>query len=76
MTYNDLQKEVAALGFESDAPDAAVLLTAANRALRKIFTERETRKRADFYISTPLPCMTHRVFLHKGRGEEIISVSA
>ena len=47
MTYNDLEKEVLALGFESVAPQSDTMLTAANRALFSLFVERDEKKRAD-----------------------------
>ena len=76
MTYNDLQKEVGALGFESEATDATVMLTAANRARRTIFTEREKRRLGELYPVPKVPSFTAPDFRHTGKEDEIFTIRA
>lgn len=76
MTYNDLCTEVAALGFENEIESQAGLKTAANRALRMIFTEHPLYDTVTLYKPDITPTVRIDSLLHKGADTDTIPYNA
>ena len=57
MTYKDLCAEIAALGFETELDSKERTLSAVNRALIQIYTERPAYERLSFF-KPPVSPMT------------------
>ncbi len=70
MTYGELKNDVARLGFEEQIDDENELITAANQALRLIFTDRPAACTVRRYVTAPRIAQRHPAFRHCG-GEEI-----
>ncbi|MBQ1260420.1 MAG: hypothetical protein IIX96_00220, partial [Clostridia bacterium] len=67
MTLNDLNKEVAALGFESTVELDEAFLYCANRALLTVFTERPLKKTVRLpVIKAPCLSYTECIVHHSG----------
>ncbi len=76
MTYKDLCTEIAALGFETEIDSDERMLTAVNRALMLIYTERPTYER--ICIFKPAVSTTAKIgdFSHKGGETDSFSYKA
>ena len=70
MTYKELQDDVAALGFEGYIANSEAMLSAARRALRTIFTEKEARGVFELYQTPRLPKRMIENFIHTGECAE------
>lgn len=66
MTINELQEEVAALGFEDSIACDTPFITAANRALRTIYTERPVARRVRIPTSKVRPLSRVTSIRHEG----------
>ena len=66
MTYQELNRQVASLGFESEISDPTILLDAANRAVRQIFNERPIYRSLEIYQSSRLPASRIEAHRHIG----------
>ena len=71
MTFGELKTNVAALGFEDDVELSEVLLTATNRALFTIFTERCVRGEYEIYHKARVPITKIDEIVHE---KEAVSV--
>ncbi len=73
MTLNDIKKEVAHLGFESEsAIDGASIESALRRALFTIYTEHGTYSTWSIYQSSPTPVLYVREIAHRGSEDGLI----
>lgn len=70
MTYKDLCSEITALGFETELESEERVLSAANRALMTIFTERPLYKKLTLFQHNISPIAKVRTVKHIG-GEEV-----
>ena len=75
MTYNDLCNEIISLGFETELESGERVLSAVNRALMTIFTERPLYKELTFFSRQITPMIEHEVIHHKGGEKVLISYS-
>lgn len=75
VTINELRAEVASLGFENKIEADNIFLTAANRALHTIFTERPVAKTVRIPISSHAPCSLIPIIKHRGGDEITIPLS-
>ena len=71
MIYNDLSTEVASLGFESAIEANDALLSAAERAMKMIYTERPVFGVAEIY-KAPVPSVKIKSFSHVGGKCEVV----
>ena len=66
MTYKDLCEEITALGFETELESEERVLSAANRALMTIFTERPLYKKLTLYKHRATPVQKTAIINHVG----------
>ncbi len=76
MTYNELQREVCALGFEGELESEERLLFAARRAMNIIFTERPMYKTLTVSKPRMLPVLKIKCIEHKGGEQDSVSFCA
>ena len=76
MTYKDLCAEIAALGFETEIDSEERMLTAVNRALMLIYTERPTYERISIFKPGITPVTKIGDFSHKGGDTDSFSYNA
>ncbi len=76
MTYNDLYKEIIALGFESEIDSQDRLLASVNRALNTIFTERAVFSDVNIYQRKYAPSLKIKRIEHKGTESDTVSYNA
>ncbi len=70
MNINDLKKEVAGLGFESDIEDHDCFIASANRALDMIYTDKPAA--VDVKLSAEHPSISfHKSYIEHHAGEEL-----
>ena len=74
MTLNDIKKEVAHLGFESESAVDSSIESAVRRALSTIYTEHGTRALGRIYQNLPTPTRHISMIVHEPRGEEVITL--
>ena len=74
MTLNDIKKEVAHLGFESESAIDGSIEGATRRALSTIYTEHGARGTGRLYQSSPIPRRYIPAIAHTGKEEEVISL--
>lgn len=67
MTFNELKEEVIALGFDDSLEDEMVLVSAVNRALRTIYSERSITKELHLFSSGDLPHYKTKEIRHIGK---------
>lgn len=75
MTLNDIKKEVAHLGFESDSAVDSGLESAVKRALSTIYTEHGPRGIYRIYQNSPKPQNHLPMIVHSGTEDDVISLS-
>lgn len=76
MTYKDLCKEIAALGFESELEDSERTLFAVSRALMTLYTERPVFRTLTLHSYAPRPVQKIDGFRHTGGEEESFPYTA
>ena len=76
MTYKDLCAEILTLGFETESDSEERILTAVNRALMLIYTERPLEKRISFFKPKISPSSKIGDFSHKGGETDSFSYNA
>lgn len=69
MTLNELLSEVAALGFESNLGADSAFLSAANRALRLIYSELSIQGKVRVLAGVPSPLSHIPYYRHTGEGD-------
>ena len=74
MTLNDIKKEVAHLGFESESAVDSSIESAVRRALSTIYTEHGTRALGRIYQNLPTPTRHISMIVHEPGGEEVITL--
>lgn len=75
MTLNDIKKEVAHLGFESESAINSSIETAVNRALSTIYTEHGPQGTCRIYQNSPTPECHIPLIVHNGKEDDVISLS-
>lgn len=73
MTLNDIKKEVAHLGFESESAIDGSIESAVRRALSTVYTEHGPVGTGHIYQSSPMPKMHVPLIIHDGH-DEVISL--
>ena len=76
MTYKDLCAEILALGFETELDSEERILTAVNRALMLIYTERPTYERTSLFKPGIFSSFKIADFSHKGGETDSFSYKA
>lgn len=71
MTLNELQKDVAALGFEGEIAMDELFIGAVNRSLKQIYIERGKEKIMHFNCQRPKSYTVSKRFTHSGFESEI-----
>ncbi len=74
MTLNDIKKEVAHLGFESESAIDESIESALRRALATVYTEHGPMGIGRIYQTSPVPKKHIPVIVHNGRDGEVIEV--
>ena len=74
MTLNDIKKEVAHLGFESESAVDGSIESAVRRALSTIYTEHGTRALGRIYQNLPTPKRHVPMIVHTESIDEVIAV--
>ena len=75
MTFTELKKEVAALGFENRAYGDSLLAIFANRALRTVFSDRAVTRTLKIFIPPIRPLARRECIHHRGGEEEILTLN-
>ena len=76
MTLNDIQKNVAALGFEREIEADQSFICALNRALSVIYTERSVHKSYRFFKNSVLPKSHIPILVHESGKTVTIPINA
>lgn len=75
MTLNDIKKEVAALGFESESAIDTSIEFAARRALATIYNEHGVLATGRIYQNSPMPRMHLPMVIHTPDKDDVISLT-
>ena len=76
MTLNDIKKEVAHLGFESESAIDGSIESAVRRALSTVYTEHGPVGMGRIYQSSPIPKIHVPVIVHNSHDDEVISIDS
>ncbi len=76
MTYNDLYKEIIALGFQSEIDSEERITTSVSRALSTIFTERPVFSNLSIYQRKYRPTLKINAIEHKGTEVDTVNYNA
>ena len=76
MTLNELEREILALTFEDSLPSREAFISAANRALFEIHTERERKESLRIYKKSVKPCLHFEKISHTGGEIDEIKIQA
>ena len=75
MTLNDIKKEVAQLGFESESALEQTIELAARRALSTVYTEHGARAVGCIYQNARIPTRREPIITHSNNEDNVIALS-